>query len=197
MILVGLTGGIGSGKTTVAKIFKKKGVPVYNSDKAAKRLMKRSKKVRKAIITLLGEKAYIEDKLNKPFIASKIFNDNATLEKFNAIVHPAVKKHFLKWVKKQKTTYVIQESAIIFENNNQKNYDRIILVTAPIEERVKRVLERDNVDKAKVMERVKNQLDDSIKISQSSFVIENIDLKTTQKQVDQIHFQLLHKPDKA
>ncbi len=190
-MVVGLTGGIGSGKTVVAKMFKALDVPVYNSDKEAKRLMKSSKKVRKSIIKLLGKNAYNGKKLNKTYISNSIFTNKDLLKKINSIVHPAVKNHFSAWVKKQNAPYVIQETAIIFENSSEKNYDKIILVVAPKETRLERVVSRDGVSKKKVIERMNNQWDDSIKAKKSDYVIENIHLKDTKSEVIRIHNQLL------
>ena len=157
-MIVGLTGGIGSGKTTVANFFKELNIPVYNSDKAARKLMKRSKKVKKAIIDLLGENAYDGKKLNKTYISDKIFNNESLLEELNAIVHPAVRKHFLKWVKKQNAPYVIQETALIFENRSEDFYDRIILVIAPKIQRMQRVSRRDSISESQVENRIKINL---------------------------------------
>lgn len=190
-MVVGLTGGIGSGKTAVAKMFKALNVPVYNSDKEAKKLMKSSKKVRKSIIKLLGEDAYKGKKLNKTYISNSIFTNKGLLQKLNSIVHPAVKKHFSAWVKKQNAPYVIQETAIIFENLSEDNYDKIVLVTAPKETRLERVMSRDGVSKKKVMERMSNQWDDYIKVKKSDYVIENIHLEDTKSEVIRIHNQLL------
>ena len=144
MMIVGLTGGIGSGKTTVSGMFEALGVPVYNSDREAKQLMRSSKKLKNKIKDLLGEEAYLNEELNKPFIADAIFNDSQLLKKLNALVHPAVGEHFAQWTKEQSASYVIQETAIIFENDSEDRYDTIILVTAPMEMRLERLLQRDN-----------------------------------------------------
>ncbi|MFT4832113.1 MAG: dephospho-CoA kinase, partial [Psychroserpens sp.] len=119
MRLIGLTGGIGSGKSTVAKMFATLGVPVYNSDTEAKVLMGSSMKIKQAIIELFGNEAYLDNVLNRDFIAKKVFSDKEVLNQLNAIVHPAVKEHFESWVKKQDYPYIIQEAAIIFENGMQ------------------------------------------------------------------------------
>lgn len=190
-MIVGLTGGIGSGKTTVAIFFKELGVPVYNSDKEARKLMRTSKKVKKAIIDLLGENAYKGKKLNKTYISDKIFNDEKLLLKLNLIVHPAVRTHFLKWNKKQDTSYVIQETALIFENKSQEFYDKIILVVAPESQRIQRVAERDKVSVKQVKDRLKNQLSDEQKTPLAHYVIENTDLLKTKKKVKEVNAALL------
>lgn len=191
MKIVALTGGIGSGKSTIAKMFTFLDVPVYDSDKEAKRLLNSSKRLRKDIISVLGEDAYKGKRLNKTYISSKIFKNKELLLEMNKIVHPAVRKHFKAWVKKQETPYVIQETAIIFENGGQHNYDAIVLVTAPQDIRIKRVMDRDNVTKEQVMARIKNQWSDSEKIPLSDFVIENTDLKKTAAKVSAVNKALL------
>lgn len=193
MIIVGLTGGIGSGKTTVAKQFAALGVPVYIADKEAKKLMKRSKIIKRKLIQLFGNEAYINDELNKPFIANIIFNDKTYLGKMNAIIHPRVKKHFEKWTLKQEFAYVIKEVAILFENDGYKACDYVITVTAPIDLRMERLLKRDNTTKDNIKAIMKNQWTDEEKTKLSDFVIKNIELKNTKNQVLKIHKQLLKK----
>jgi dephospho-CoA kinase len=171
MKIIGLTGGIGSGKTTVAKMFKELGVPVYNSDLRAKKLMNNSKEIKTAVINLLGKDSYELDSLNKKYIADKVFNNKELLQKLNAIVHPAVKNDFMAWVKRKKTPYVIQEAAILFENNSYTNFDKIILVKAPKEVRLERIMARDNGSKEEILARMENQWDDSKKIPLSDYVI--------------------------
>lgn len=190
-MIVGLTGGIGSGKSTIAKMFKKLGVPVYDSDKEAKILMNTSGTIKNAVINLLGEKSYIKDKLHRKYVAQKVFNDPALLEKLNKIVHPEVKKHFQEWRAKQSYHYVIQESALIFENKSQGNYDKIVLVTAPKPMRIARVVQRDNIPESEVLSRISNQLKDTVKRSSADYVIENIDLEVTAESIKNIHDQLL------
>tara|TARA_R110001583_G_scaffold29065_3_gene102495 strand:+ start:1782 stop:2372 length:591 start_codon:yes stop_codon:yes gene_type:complete len=196
MIVVGLTGGIGSGKTTVAKQFAALGVPVYIADKEAKKLMKRSKIVKRKLIQLFGNEAYVDAELNKPFIANIIFNDKTYLEKMNAIIHPRVKKHFQKWVLKQESAYVIKEVAILFENDGYKSCDYVITVTTPINLRMERLLKRDNTTKSKIKAIMKNQWTDEEKTELSDFVIENIKLENTKNQVLKIHKQLLKEHNK-
>lgn len=195
MIVVGLTGGIGSGKSTVAGMFKDLGVPVYDSDTEAKRLMTTSAKLKMAIIKLLGEGAYDGKNLNKSFIASKIFENPETLQKLNIIVHPAVRTDFLKWTETQEAPYVIQETALIFENDAQDNYDYVILVKAPEDYRLKRVMERDGSNKKEVLGRMKNQMSDDEKVALSNFCIDNIDLEITKKRVNKLHQRLVGQAD--
>ncbi len=191
MIVVGLTGGIGSGKTTVAKLFKQFGVPVYIADEEAKKLMRKSKIIKRKLIQLFGVNAYIKEELNKPFIANIIFNDKSYLQKMNAIVHPRVAKHFDKWVQKQDTPYVIKEVAILFENDGYKQCDFIITVTAPKDIRIERLLQRDNTTKAKIKAIMNNQWTDDEKVKRSHFVIENVSLENTKKQVLEVHNKIL------
>lgn len=192
MKYVGLTGGIGSGKTTVGKMFTELGVPVYNSDRQAKQLMESSTDVRKALKKLLGEAAYEGERLNKSFISEQVFNDNSLLKKLNSIVHPVVRTHFLAWSKQQNTAYVIQEAAIIFEIGSQNFYDKVVLVTAPENLRIKRIMDRDSQSSPETIKtRMQNQWEDARKISISDYVIENLDLKMTERLVFKIHSALL------
>lgn len=197
MIIVGLTGGIGSGKTTVAKQFSELGVPIYIADDEAKNLMNRSKVIKRKLIKLFGDKAYIDGELNRPFIANIIFNNKTYLEKMNAIVHPKVARHFEKWMQKQDASYVIKEVAILFENGGHKTCNYIITVVAPIETRIKRLLKRDHTSKEKIEAIMNNQWTDEEKIKHSHFVIENIELDNTKKQVNIIHKKLLIKTHKS
>ena len=190
-MIVGLTGGIGSGKSTVARLFSELGIPVYEADRMAKHLMQSSKKVRHAVVELIGKEAYNAKKLNRSFIAKKVFNDPELLENLNNIVHPAVKGHFLKWTKKQDAPYVIQENAIIFENGSQDFYDKIILVTAPIELRITRLLARDKTSKENILARMNNQWSDTEKIPLADYVIENINLEKTKAMVEELHLLML------
>ncbi len=190
-MIVGLTGGIGSGKSTIAKLFKELGVPVYDSDKEAKNLMNTSKPIRDSLIKLLGKKAYKGKVLNRDYISSKVFKDDNLLSQLNAIVHPKVKKNFKDWCAEQDAPYVIQETALIFENKAQDNYDKIILVTAPVSVRIARVMDRDEVDESAVLDRIHNQLTDEEKSGMADYLVENIDLKKTSESIKQIHDQLL------
>ncbi|MEM7485599.1 MAG: dephospho-CoA kinase [Bacteroidota bacterium] len=191
MMIVGLTGGIGSGKSTVARMFKKLGVPVYDSDAEAKELMVTSKTLKKDIVKLLGAESYKGEELNRGFIADKVFKSPENLQKLNKIVHPAVRSHFMDWVKTQTSPYVIQETALIFENDAKHNYDFVILVKAPKEIRVNRVLERDGTEEQAIINRMDNQMNDADKIVLADFCIDNIDLETTEKEVFNLHERLI------
>lgn len=191
MKIVGLTGGIGSGKTTVAKQFKKLGVPIYIADDEAKKLMNRSKVIRRKLIALFGENAYKNEKLNRAYLAKIIFNDKSLLQKMNAIVHPKVANHFKRWLKKQDTPYIIKEVAILFENGSYKQCDYVITVTAAIETRIERLLKRDETTVAKIEAIMNNQWQDDKKIALSQFVIKNDVLENTIIQVQKTHNDLL------
>lgn len=191
MKIIGLTGGIGSGKTTVANFFKELGVPIYIADVEAKKIMNTSVSIKKALISWFGEKSYLNNELNRKFIASKVFKDKELLQKLNNIVHPEVDKHFKVWVANQDQSYVIYEAAIIFENNAQSKFDYTILVTAPEDIKVKRVLNRDESTEQEMRNRMKNQWDDSKKEKLANFIIENIDLEDTKSQIYLLHTKLL------
>jgi dephospho-CoA kinase len=197
MLIVGLTGGIGCGKTTIAKYFESLGVPVYVADKEAKDLMNRSKVIKRKLIKLFGASAYKEGQLNRPFLAEKIFNDKSLLEKMNAIVHPKVASHFKRWLKKQDSKYVIKEAAIIFENNLEGQYNFIITVVADEVLRIKRVTKRDKSSEKKVRAIIKNQWSDEEKIKMSDFVIFNNDLDSAKEQALDIHNEILQKLAKS
>lgn len=190
MKTVGLTGGIGSGKSTIAKMFQELGVSVYIADDRAKYLMSTDATVKKQIVALLGEEAYVEEVLNRPFIASKVFNNTSLLHQLNSIVHPAVGRDFIDWKDKQLGSYVVKEAAILFENDGYKQCDVTILVTAPLETRIDRVLQRDDITREAILNRIANQWPDEEKIPLADFVIENIDLQNTKDLVQSIHSSL-------
>jgi len=189
--IVGLTGGIGSGKTTVATMFKNLGVPVYIADVEAKKLTNSSKVIRRKLIELLGEEAYSNTGLNRSFVADRIFQDVELLQRVNQIIHPKVKAHFKRWLKKQEGVYCIKEVAILFENGGYKECDYTILVTAPKSLKIERLLQRDATTKEAIAARMKNQWSDTKKIKLAHAVIENIELEETQKSVLKLHKKLL------
>ena len=191
MKIVGLTGGIGSGKTTVAKLFESLNIPIYIADVEAKRLMSTSTAIKEKLIALFGDKAYHDNELNRAFIADKIFNDTVYLDQMNAIVHPEVGLHFKNWLKHQDSPYVIKEAAIIFEHQKQDQYDLIISVIADKDNRIKRVTDRDQSTPEKVLAIMKNQTNDIEKAKLSDYVIMNNDKSTLQNQVLKIHKSIL------
>ena len=192
MKIVGLTGGIGSGKSTVARMFVELNIPVYIADEQAKKLMNTNLEIKKSILKLLGSDAYFDNGiLNRAFIAKKVFKDKKLLQSLNNIAHPAVAKHFLSWTGKQRTSYVIKEAAILFENGGYKLCDKVILVTAPKEIRLQRVQQRDNITEKQVTERMQFQWEDQKKISLADYVINNEDLEETSIQVQKIHNKLI------
>lgn len=191
MIRVGLTGGIGSGKSSIAREFARVGVPVYNSDERAKELMQSDAGLRAKISTLLGSRAYSEGKLDRAYIASRVFSDSSLLRRLNALVHPKVRKDFEQWADQQKYPYVIQEAAVLFENGGYKNYDKMILAVAPREARIERVMERDKSSRKAVTDRMNNQWSDEKKIPLADFVIENADWDQTLEGIARVHAKLL------
>lgn len=191
MVVVGITGGIGSGKTTISNYLKSFGIPLYVADKEAKALMNRSKVIKQKLIQLFGDEAYVDGKLNRPFLAKMIFKDKSLLNQMNAIVHPKVASHFKRWLKKQDAPYILKEAAIIFENNLQSNYDYIITVVADENLRIERILDREDTTLEKVKAVINNQWTDSHKKKLSDFVISNNDLDQAKKQALQIHKKLL------
>lgn len=192
MKVVGLTGGMGSGKTTVANMFKALGIPVYIADTEAKNLTVTSRSIRKAIIDLLGEDAYNDNELNRSLIAEKVFENEDLLQKLNKIIHPKVGSHFKKWLKKQNAPYCVKEAAILFETGGNKDCDYVILVTAPEEIRIERIIQRDQMAKADILQRMKHQWSDDKKEALSDFVIHNLTKDATSVQVLEIHNALLN-----
>lgn len=184
--IIGLTGGIGSGKTTVANYFKSYGIPVYIADDEARNIMQ-SPEIIDAIKKTFGEAIFENGILNREKLAKIVFNEPEKLEKLNNIVHPAVKKHFEHWLLEyKKVPYIIYEAAILFESGRYEDCDLIITVTAPVEKRIQRVIERDKSTRELVLKRINAQWTDEKRISKSDFVIENIAIETTKLEVDRI-----------
>src|SRR5690606_13737925 len=175
MLKVGLTGNIGSGKSTVAAIFESLGIPVFYADKAAKELMYKNKALKQSIKSLLGPNAFYNNgRSNRSEIASIIFNDKKLLDAMNRLVHPAVGNAFIEWANsKDDTSYVMQEAAILFENGSFRKFDKNVLVTSPESLRIERVVRRDKTSKEKVLQRIRNQSPESELIPLADFVIEN------------------------
>lgn len=186
-MVVGLTGGIGTGKTTVLKMFKNLGAITYIADIEAKKLMTTNADLKYSIIKLLGNNAYLKNTLNKPYIASVIFTDKNKLKALNSLVHPKVKEHFFGFKKQYPNKIIIYESAILFESNMKNNCDYSITVTADFEERIKRVTLRDKVEREKIEQRIKNQSSEEEKKMQATFIIKNTNLQATQQQVNTVY----------
>ena len=191
--VLGLTGGIGSGKTTVSKMFTDLGVPVYNADYEAKKLMQSSLGLKIEIINLLGDKAYKNNVLNKTFISKKIFKDASLLKKINLIVHPAVIDHYKNWFSAQHSVYVVKEVAILFEINSQKNFDFILTITAPKPLRIQRIIKRDKKSIEDIEAIMSNQLPVYKQLNNSDFVIHNNAINETRKSVYDIHNKIIKK----
>ncbi|HSI69953.1 MAG TPA: dephospho-CoA kinase [Gillisia sp.] len=195
MKVIGLTGGIGSGKTTVAGFFKELGIPVYIADDAGKKLLETSEAVRSAVISLLGPSAYKSNMPDRKFIASQVFASAEKLEKLNLIIHPAVAAHFENWKKEQDAPYVIYEAAILFESGGYKKCDAVILVTAKLEERVARLQKRDDSSFEEIEARMQHQWSDEQKLELADYQIKNNELSSTRTQVRNLH-EILLKPSK-
>jgi dephospho-CoA kinase len=192
MKIIGLTGGIGSGKSTVLALFKALGAVAYVADNEAKKLMNSDAALRNQIIKLFGEQAYKNGELNRTFIASVVFNNSEKLNALNALVHPKVREDFQHFIKNQKADFVIYEAAILFESGSDKLCDHIITVIADFENKIERIMRRDGVSEVQVLERMENQSDDEFKIKKSDFVIRNNHLEATKDQVSTI-FEMLKK----
>lgn len=173
MKIIGLTGGIGSGKTILAKEFSKNYIQVYNSDERAKFLMNNSKDLKDSLIRCFGSNTYVDDSLNKTYLSSLIFNDRKSLELMNSIVHPQVEKDFMGWMKTKDEKYVIYESALIFETGSYKRNDFNILVTSDLSVRINRIMNRDKIDKSLAMLKINNQWKDEKKIPLADYIFVN------------------------
>ena len=184
--IIGLTGGIGSGKTMVAKYIKSFGIPVYIADDEARELMNKSEVIQ-AISSAFGNEVAIKGIINRDELAKIVFNNPQKLQKLNSIVHPEVKKHFESWVEKHKQyPFVVKEAAILFESGSYKDCDEIIAVTAPLETRLQRVMERDQTDRESVLKRIQNQWTDEQRIEKSNYVIHNLSVDATKEQINEI-----------
>ena len=189
-MVVGLTGGIGSGKSTISKAFAALGIAVFNSDEQAKALIANNAQVKKRIIAAFGEEAYQNGEYNRAYIAQIVFNNSEKLAILNGIVHPALAEYFKQWAKAQTSPYVLKEAAILFESGSYKDCDYIITVTAPEEVRIARVMARDHCTEAQVRARMAQQWSDAQRIALSNAVIENIDLEKAKKEVRRINNEL-------
>jgi len=191
MLRIGLTGGIGSGKSTVAAIFEVLGIPVYYADDAAKRLMDENENVRGAIENNFSKKAYTDNGLNRKYISEIVFNNPGKLALLNSIVHPATIKDADEWIQKQNSPYIIKEAALLFESGANQKLDYVIGVKAPLELRILRVAKRDNVSREEILSRMNNQMDEEAKLALCDFIIINDEEQLVIPQVLQLHKKFL------
>tara|TARA_B100000497_G_C7686989_1_gene416605 strand:- start:1370 stop:1963 length:594 start_codon:yes stop_codon:yes gene_type:complete len=188
MLKVGITGGIGSGKTHICQLFQQLGVPVYNADERAKNLMNNDPTVRQGLVDTFGPEVFNKDGLNRDFLAQVVFKDKAKLKKLNNIVHPAVAQDAQAWhLRHNDKPYTIKEAALLFETGSFKELDKTILVHAKEDERILRVMKRDQVSKEKVLARIKNQFTDLVKMEHADFIINNDGKREIKKMVEKIH----------
>jgi dephospho-CoA kinase len=170
---LGITGGIGSGKTSVCRVFDVLRVPVFSADREAQEIMKTDDAIIRGINSIAGKDLYLNGNLDRMELATIIFNDSNLLEKVNLLVHPVVFDHFRKWALNQTAPYVIIEAAILFESGASKFVDRVATVAAPVEQRVERIIQRNKLSREQVMERMRNQMDDETRIKLSDYIINN------------------------
>lgn len=184
--IIGLTGGIGSGKTTVARYMESQGVPVYIADDEAKKIME-SAEVTQEVAQAFGTEILSHTTIDRKKLAELVFNNPTKLETLNSIVHPKVKAHFINWVQQhQEAPFVVKEAAILFESGSYKDCDSIITVSAPIETRIQRVMERDQSTRDTVLQRINNQWSDEQRAAKSDYIIHNNSVKETESQVNKI-----------
>ena len=191
MILkVGITGGIGSGKSTVAKIFEILNIPVYYADSAAKRLMNEEGELKEKLIATFGKEIYLNGLLNRPYLSSIVFNDPQKLNLLNALTHPATIADADKWMQKQTAPYALKEAALIFESNAHKQLDKVIGVFAPAPLRIKRVMQRDAISETEVLIRMQKQMNEEEKMQRCDYIITNDERNLLIPQVLKIHVAL-------
>ena len=188
---IGLTGGIGSGKSFVANILENMGFPVYYSDLQSKELTKSNPSIKTGLISLFGEEVYSDNELNTQLVATKIFQNEKMRQKVNELIHPIVRKDFDNWAMNQKSALVFNEAAILFETGAYKNFDANILICAPLELKIKRVMKRENCSREDVLARMNKQWSDEEKMKLADFVIENDEESPILKQIENILIQLI------
>lgn len=187
MYKIGVTGGIGSGKSTVCELLRDRGVAVYDSDSRAKQLMAESEALREQLIAAFGAECYNAEGLNRAFLASKVFGNEEALQQLNSIVHPAVRADFQAWAGQQQSPYVVLESAILFEAGFETEVDATLAVMAPMPMRLERTMARDGVDKESVMRRMEHQLSDDELHRRASRTIVNINREYLEGDIEQLH----------
>lgn len=187
MYKVGITGGIGSGKSTVCGLLSAYGVAVYDSDARAKALMEQSAALRESLCAAFGEECYNEHGLNRQYLASKVFGDEQSLMKLNSIVHPAVRADFRSWAEQQSGEYVVLESAILFEAAFETEVDTTLAVLAPVEERVRRAMGRDGADREAILNRIQHQMSDEELHARADRCLVNMRMDYLESDVEQLH----------
>ena len=192
MYKVGLTGGIGSGKSTVAELMRDRGIAVYDSDSRAKALMAGAEALRQALIAEFGAECYTAEGLNRPWLAQRVFSNEAELARLNAIVHPAVMRDFATWAEAQEGNYVVLESAILLEAGLEGHVDVVVAVMAPQELRLERAMQRDGASREQIEERMRNQMSDEERTERAKYAIVNIDLEELEEDVEQLHRRLCY-----
>ncbi len=192
MVVLGVTGGIGSGKSTVCRTFGVLGVPVFFSDTVARDIMDSDEELKTGLRNIAGENIYRNGTLDRPKMASLIFSDRELLKKVNSLVHPAIFEVFRSWAAKKKSPYVILEAAILFESGADNLVDRVATVTAPFEERIMRVISRNNLTREQVIERMNNQYPENELIGRSDFVINNSENSMIIPQVLEVHNEMIN-----
>lgn len=190
MIKIGITGGIGSGKSTVAKIFETLGVPVYYADDAARRIMNENEALREAIQKEFGQETYINQQLNRPHLASLVFGNEEKLALLNDLVHPLTIEDSQKWMQAQTGPYAIKEAALIFETDVWRGLNKVIGVSSPYELRLQRAMERDNISKEAVLARMSKQMNEYQKMNRCDFILYNDETQLLIPQVITLHEKL-------
>lgn len=193
MLKAGITGGIGSGKSTVCQVFETLGIPVFYADSSAKYIMQHDPLLRKEITALFGSAAYIGEQLNRSLISNIVFNDPQKLALLNALTHPAVIRYGEEWMNKQTSAYALKEAALFFETGSHKNMDVMIGVTAPLPLRISRTMQRDHISEEQVLQRIAKQMDEAEKTNRCDYIIVNDDTSPVIEQVIQLHHLLLQR----
>ena len=192
MYKVGLTGGIGSGKSKVAEFLRDREVAIYDSDSRAKELMMSNEALREALIAEFGQECYTADGINRAWLAQRVFNNEAELARLNAIVHPSVMRDFAAWAEAQEGNYVVLESAILLEAGLESHVDVVVAVMAPKELRLERAMLRDGAKREQIEERMRNQMSDEERTDRAKYAIVNIDLEELEEDVEQLHRRLCY-----
>ena len=192
MYKVGLTGGIGSGKSKVAEFLRDREVAIYDSDSRAKELMMSNEALREALIAEFGQECYTADGINRAWLAQRVFNNEAELARLNAIVHPAVMRDFAEWAEAQEGNYVVLESAILLEAGLENHVDVVVAVMSPKELRLERAMLRDGAKREQIEERMRNQMSDEERTDRAKYAIVNIDLEELEEDVEQLHRRLCY-----